>query len=65
MIVFLLQQNDEIMTHKEELKIAKAEHKQALKNKVLYKDRRNAILHRLVGSQIPKWGSIKIIVTEI
>jgi hypothetical protein len=48
-----------------ELKVAKASYKEALKNKVLYRKRRDAILMQIIESDVPKWGGIKITVTKI
>jgi hypothetical protein len=48
-----------------ELKVAKANWKAALKNIELYKKRRDELLMRIVDSEVPKWGNIKIIVTKL
>ena len=48
-----------------ELKVAKAQHKQALKNKELYARHRDALLMRMIESETPNWGNIKIIVTKL
>jgi hypothetical protein len=48
-----------------ELKVAKAMYKEALKNKELYIQRRDALLMRMVESEVPNWGNIKITVVKI
>lgn len=48
-----------------ELKVAKASYKEALKNKAVYRKRRDAILMQIIESEVPKWGNIKIIVVKI
>ena len=53
------------MNHKDELKQAKLDYKHALKNKVLYKERRDNLLRTLLDSEMPKWGGLKIIVTPL
>ena len=50
---------------RELLKEAKADHKKALKNKPLYKQNRDAIIAAIIESRIPKWGSLKVIVTPL
>lgn len=50
---------------REELKVAKANHKQAMKNKVKYERDRDALLMQIVESPVPKWGNIKIIVSPL
>ena len=50
---------------REELKVAKANHKIALKNKVIYNQHRDALLMRIIESETPNWGAIKVIVTKI
>jgi len=47
------------------LKVAKANHKQALKNVELYKKRRDELLRVILNSQIPNWGSFKITVSKL
>ena len=53
------------MNRKDELKQAKLDYKHALKNKVLYEERRNNLLRALLDSEIPKWGNLKVIVTPL
>jgi len=48
-----------------EQKVAIASYKEALKNRTLYRKRRDAILMQIIESEVPKWGGIKIIVTKI
>jgi hypothetical protein len=50
---------------RELIKIAKAQHKDALRNKELYKQKRDALIMRIVESPIPLWGGINIIVSKI
>lgn len=50
---------------KAEIKAAKASHKEALKNKQIYRQRRDALIMRIVESGIPDWGGIKIIVAKL
>ena len=45
---------------KDELKQAKKEHKSALKNKVIYTDRRDNMVRQILNSETPKWGSFKL-----
>ena len=47
-----------------ELKVAKANHKQALKNREKYLSERNDILMRIVESEVPLWGGIKVSITK-
>ncbi len=53
------------MNHKDELRQAKLDYKNALKNKVIYKERRNDLLRAILDSDMPKWGNLKIIVTPL
>lgn len=48
-----------------QLKAAKANYKEALKNKELYKKRRDEILRAIVNSEVPLWGNLKVIVTKL
>lgn len=48
-----------------ELKVAKANYKQALKNKKLFLQKRDEILMRIVESPVPNWGNIKVSVSKI
>jgi hypothetical protein len=52
-------------TDREILKVAKANHKAALKNKELYERKRDAILMRIVESEIPRWGGLKVTVVKL
>jgi hypothetical protein len=47
------------------LKVAKASYKEALKNKSLYSNKRNEILRRIINSEVPDWGNLKVIVSKI
>lgn len=42
------------------LKQAKAQHKSALRNKVLYCSRRDDIVRQILNSETPLWGSFKL-----
>jgi hypothetical protein len=52
-------------TEREIMKVAKANHKAALKNKELYERKRDAILMRIVESEVPLWGGLKVTVTKL
>ena len=52
-------------TRREEIKVAKANHKSALKNKAKYLRDRDALLMQIVESPVPLWGGIKITVSPI
>jgi len=52
-------------TQKDILKEAKMNHKAALKNKSLYKQKRDEILYAILQSPTPKWGAIRVIVTPL
>ena len=51
------------MTHKEkqDLKIAKANHKAAKQNKVRFLSERNKLIKQIIDSDAPKFGSIKLL----
>jgi hypothetical protein len=50
---------------REAIKVAKAQHKEALKNPALYKRKRDEILMAMVDSPTPQWGAVKVIVSKI
>lgn len=50
---------------KQEVKQARNAYKEALKNKVIYKERRDNLVELMLKTCIPNWGSIKIKLIEI
>jgi len=46
--------------NKERIKVAKAEHKEALKNPEEYKKKKDGLISKFVGTIIPKWGTLNI-----
>ena len=49
---------------KNELKIAKANHKEALKNIYLYDKERKLLIKQILSSATPNWDSLKIIIDK-
>lgn len=50
---------------KTELKVAKATYKESLKNKEVYRRRRDALLMQIIESEVPRWGGIKVTITKL
>ena len=50
---------------REQIKVAKAEWKESLKNKELYKRKRDELLSQFAEADIPLWGNVKFVVTKL
>jgi hypothetical protein len=48
------------MAQSDLLKQAKRQHKAALRNKIVYNERRDNIVRQILNSETPNWGSLKI-----
>ena len=46
--------------YREIIKVAKANHKQSLKNKVVYIKKRDVLVSQILNSKTPDWGGVKI-----
>ena len=45
---------------KEEIKVAKANHKESLKKKARYISKRDELVYQILQSVTPKWGAVKV-----
>ncbi len=53
------------MKNKEALKSEKANYKEALKNKSLYREKRDRLIWAILNSKPPRWGGIRVTVTRL
>lgn len=57
------------MTAKEErkkiLKLAKRQHKEALKDKSFYKIKRDNLVKKMLDTETPNWGSLKLSLVKL
>jgi len=48
------------LSHQEQVKVAKENFRESLKNLVIHLEERNEWLHQILQSPTPKWDSVKI-----